>query len=121
MEKRVIVYFDSALFLGNLSKSIRMSKSILFHLLMPFPENHSIENSDVSTNTFFPLSRILIEKQLTDTTDVIFTTWNTIHTAVNENDYLTEISMQCIESQNKKDESQKHKHRMIDLTSQEIP
>lgn len=80
---------------------------------MPFPENHSIENSDVSTNTFFPLSRILIEKQLTDTTDVIFTTWNTIHTAVNENDYLTEISMQCIESQNKKDESQKHKHRMI--------
>lgn len=49
---------------------------------------------------------MLREKQLTDITAVIFTTWNT---AVDENDVLIEISMQYIESQNEKDESQKHK------------
>lgn len=36
--------------------------------------------------------------------------------AVDKNDVLTEISMQSIESQNEKDESQKHKHWLISQT-----
>ena len=35
------------------------------------------------------------------------------HIAIGENDVLTEIAMQYVESQNEKDKSQKHKHWMI--------
>lgn len=86
---------------------------MLFHPLMLLPGSHSTENSDVSTNTFLPFSRMFIEKQLTDVTADIHNMEYCI--TVNKHDVLTEIPMQYIESENGKDESQKHKHRMISL------